>query len=331
MPTVTTVLGEREVRDLGIALPHEHLFANLGHTAPGSLLADPAAAQSEVEAFRAAGGGTIVDLTSAELTGGAYGRAWPGPASDLQATDTRSVANVAALARISAETGVHVIAGTGHYREPFLDREWIDRHSVDEVADSLVRDLTEGFPGTGVRAGIIGEIASNAWYMTSAEERSFRAAARAQLRTGARISTHATDWPTGLAQLRLLGEEGVAPEDVIIGHVDTVPDPDYPLRLAEAGAWVQLDTFFHCKAGGAIVPGPFAHRVAVLRRLIDAGHAGRVLLSHDVCVPALLARNGGTGYTFLLQEGREALIDAGIEAEFIDAALTANVGRALSS
>lgn len=331
MASVATVLGEVPVERLGITLPHEHLFANLGHTGPGSLMADPVAAQEEVAAFAVAGGGTIIDLTSAELTDGAYGRAWHGPSSDLHATDTRSIANVKELARISVETGVGIIAGTGHYREPFLDRGWMDRHSVDEVADTLVRDLVEGFPGTGVRAGIIGEIASNAWYMTAAEERSFRAAARAQLRTGAKISTHATDWPTGLAQLRLLGEEGVAPEDVIIGHADTVPDPDYPLQLARAGAWVQFDTFFHCKAGGCIVPGPFQHRVRALRRLIDAGFADRVLLSHDVCVPGLLARNGGTGFTFLLEEGREALAEAGIPRDFVDAALTANVRRALTA
>lgn len=331
MSRVMTVLGERDVRELGITLPHEHLFANLGHGSPGALLADPDAAREELVAFKDAGGGTIVDLTSAELTDGAYGRGWPGPASDLFATETRAVVNAKELARLSRETGVHVIAGTGHYREPFLDREWMDRHSVDEVAELLVRDLEEGFPGTGVRAGIIGEIASNAWFMTSAEERSFRAAARAHLRTGAKISTHATDWPTGIEQLRLLGEEGVAPENVIVGHVDSVPDSDYPLQLARAGAWVQLDTFFHCKAGGRIVASEFDSRAETLRRLVDHGFGDRVLISHDVCVPALLRRNGGVGFTFLLDEGRALLVAAGLEEDFLHAALTTNVQAALSS
>lgn len=331
MADVSTVLGERSVDALGITLAHEHVFANLGHTSPGALLADPEVARAELQAFREAGGGTIVDLTSAELTDGAYGAHWPGAPSDLNATSTRAVSNVLALAALSRETGVTIIAGTGHYREPFLDTRWVDRTSTNEIADELVRDLTEGFAGTGIRAGIIGEIASGAWRLTAAEERLFRASARAHLRTGATISTHATDWPIGLAQLDLLAEEGVAPEHVIIGHADTVPDADYPLEVARRGAYVQLDTFFHCRAGGRLVERELQQRAQTLRRLTDAGFADQVLISHDVCVPALTATHGGTGYTFLLGEGRDALLAMGVEQEVLDAALSTNVHRALTA
>jgi hypothetical protein len=34
--------------------------------------------------------------------------------------------------------------GWGHYRDPYLDRGWFDRTSVDAIADELARDIVEG-------------------------------------------------------------------------------------------------------------------------------------------------------------------------------------------
>ncbi len=107
--------------------------------------------------------------------------------------------------------------GTGWYRDPFLDRQYFETHSTDEIAADIVRDIEVGVADTGVRAGVIGEIACDR-VITPAEERSFRAAARAHLRTGATISTHAARWPIGHAQLDILCQEGVDPGRVIIGH-----------------------------------------------------------------------------------------------------------------
>jgi hypothetical protein len=91
------------------------------------------------------------------------------------------------------------------------------------------------FPPPALRAGVIGEIGADRWYVSAAEERSFRAAARAHLRTGLTISTHAARWPVGLEQLRLLTEEGADPRRVIIGHADSVPLPGLPPGAGQAG------------------------------------------------------------------------------------------------
>ena len=40
-------------------------------------------------------------------------------------------------------------------------------------------DVQAGFPGTSVRAGIIGEIGADKWFISPLEERSFRSAALA--------------------------------------------------------------------------------------------------------------------------------------------------------
>ncbi|MFX5743348.1 hypothetical protein ABTE37_20630, partial [Acinetobacter baumannii] len=75
------------------------------------------------------------------------------------------------------------------------------------------------------------EIASDLSHITAVEERSFRAAARAGRETGALITTHAASFPTGLAQLEILTEEGVDPSRIVIGHADTVKSVDYSLEL----------------------------------------------------------------------------------------------------
>ncbi len=198
---IMTVTGPLAPDELGVVLAHEHVFIDLVREYRGSgLLNDEELAREELAALRTAGGRTLVDLTTDEI-----GR------------------DPAALRRVSEATGVSIVMGCGHYRDPYLDRNWFDRMAVDAIADEIVRDLTEGVGGTGIRAGIIGEIGADRHYISAAEERSFRAAARAHLRTGVTINTHAARWPVGLAQLRLLAEEGVDPRRVIIGHTDSVP------------------------------------------------------------------------------------------------------------
>src|SRR4051812_7204365 len=115
MATVMTVTGPLDASQLGVTLPHEHVFIDLLREYRGDgLLNDGALAIQEVAAFRAAGGRSIVDVTSVGL-----GRA------------------PEALLRVSEATGVRIVMGSGHYREPYLDRPRVDRMTVDELADEI--------------------------------------------------------------------------------------------------------------------------------------------------------------------------------------------------
>jgi len=213
--------------------------------------------------------------------------------------------------------------GSGHYREPYLDRERLDRLSVDDLASEIVRDLETGVGDSGVRAGIIGEIGCDR-FISALEERSFRAAARAHQRTGVTITTHAARWPVGLAQLDLLAEEDVDPRRVIIGHCDMVPDPAYHLAIAQRGAFVQFDT---------IQGDPeydTQQRIEYVKGLIAAGFEDRVLLSQDVCLRSNLAALGGCGYTYVITGFRERLLDAGLSTELVTRFLVDNPRRALT-
>ncbi|HXL20415.1 MAG TPA: phosphotriesterase, partial [Streptosporangiaceae bacterium] len=265
------------------------------------LLNDEHLACQELGALKAAGGGTLVDLTPDEI-----GR------------------DPAALRRVSEATGISIVMGCGHYRDPYLDRGWFDRTPVDAIADEIVRDITEGVRGTGVRAGIIGEIGADRRYISAAEERSFRAAARAHLKTGLTISTHAARWPVGLAQLKLLAEEGVDPGRVIVGHTDSVPIPGYHLALVEQGCYISFDSI----GTGSSYD---THRaVDYVLDLVRAGFGSQILLSHDVCLRDHLRATGGCGYAYLLTEFLPLLTAAGLDQEQVRAFVTDNPVAALA-
>ncbi|WP_433420987.1 phosphotriesterase family protein [Microtetraspora malaysiensis] len=331
--TVMTIGGPLPASDLGITLMHEHLFINqMREQRRTGLVNDLNMIRHEVGRFVTAGGGTIVELTVAELADGAA----PDPAgahtreqagTGCSSGSTRPIANVTALAEVAARTGVHLVLGTGHYRDPYLDKEWFDRHCADRIADELVRDISEGIPETGgVRAGIIGEIGADKWYLSAAEERSFRAAARAHRRTGVPITTHAARWPVGLTQLDLLcGEEEVPPDRVIIGHVDTVKAPlEYALELARRGAWVQFDNLRSRR------PEDLDHLASRVLGFARAGRLDQLLLSHDLCTTADWPDEGGVGLTHLLTTVKRHLTAAGLDEKEFDQLLIDNPRRALS-
>ncbi len=299
---VMSVSGPVEASELGVVLPHEHVFADLVREYRGTgLLNDEHLARLELALLRDAGGHTLVDLTLDEI-----GR------------------DPAALRRVAEATGVTIIMGCGHYRDPYLNRDWFDRHAVDAVADEIVAEIEEGANGTGIRPGIIGEIGADKWYISAAEERSFRAAARAHVRTGLTISTHAARWPVGLEQARLLAEEGVDPRRVIIGHADTVPIPEYHLSLARLGCYVCFDSI------GTGTDYDLSRAVDYVMALVRAGFSGQVLLSHDVFLRGHLRADGGPGYGYLLTDFLPLLIDAGLDAEEVRSFVTNNPAQALT-
>jgi phosphotriesterase-related protein len=285
--SVMTVTGPVTPEDLGVVLPHEHVFTNLLREYRGDgLLNDPALAVEELRHFAAAGGTTLVDLTTCEI-----GR------------------DPAQLARVSEQSGVKIVMGCGHYRDPYLDRDWFDRTPVDGIAAQMIDEARNGVADTQVRPGVIGEIGSDRWYISAAEERSFRAAARTHLETGLSISTHAARWPVGLDQLALLQEEGVDPGRVVIGHADMVEGPDYQLELARRGCFVQLDGF------GTDSPYDMERGIGYLMRLRHDGFLGQVLLSQDVFLRSHMHARGGCGYDFVLTDVVPKLLGLGLSAE----------------
>jgi phosphotriesterase-related protein len=301
LSAIQSVTGPVPIDQLGVVMPHEHTFIDLlrEYRANG-LINDPDLVRDELVKFREAGGSTIVDCTARGLH----------PEPELNR-------------RVAADSGVTLIMGTGFYRSPYLDDGWFEERSVDQVAELLIRDIREGIDSTGVRAGIIGEIGCERDF-SPAEEKSFRAAARAHQQTGVTITTHAARWPVGLAQLDLLQSEGVPAARVIIGHCDMVPDRDYHRAIAERGAWVEFDTI---QAGNEYY---LDRTVRAVQALVDAGFADRLLLSQDVCLDSHFEATGGSGYSYILRSFGRRLEASGLPATLVRRLISDNPARALS-
>jgi phosphotriesterase-related protein len=333
METVESVTGPVEPGELGVTLPHEHVFINMTPTeARDGYMTVWEERKADIERFLAAGGKTLFDVTNAELSDYAapvYFDRDPAHQVRNPVTGSRSVANVLATKAMAEETGVTVILGTGHYFDRYFDVDWFERNSTEQIAEYLVADLEDEIPGTGVRAGFVGEVASDLPYITAREERSFRASGRAAARTGVMVTTHAPTFPTGETQIDILTQEGVAPERIVIGHTDTVKDLQYSVDLLKRGVYVEYDCMMAVKSGGVVAGHELHRRVEYLRDLVEMGYAERLLLSQDVSQRSQQAALGGPGLTFIFEELAEAAVAAGIEPEVLRMISTDNPRRAL--
>jgi phosphotriesterase-related protein len=310
MAHVQTVLGPIEPASLGVTLPHEHTQIALWHVPARwdywQLTRDEPLILEELAAFRAAGGSGLVDLT---VAGVGRDPEW--------------------LAGISRASGLNVVMGCGWYRGAYYPPEArIDRRSVDDLADELVGEVTDGVGATGVRPGIIGEIGTDKPWVSALEERVHRAAARAARRTGLAITTHAVLSPVGIDQLRIFEEEGVDPARVVIGHADSYPVLEHHLAIVERGASVEFD--FLGMTFSALERHGEPRVVELLCDLLARGHAERILLSQDVCNDAQLRRYGGHGYTYVATTFLPRLREAGVSAAEIETMTIANPRRLLT-
>ena len=219
--------------------------------------------------------------------------------------------------------------GCGWYREAYYPADLlVDRRSVDDLADELVREATDGVGDTGIRPGIIGEIGTDKPWVSAREERVHRAAARAARRTGLAITTHGVLSAVGLDQLRIFEDEGVDPARVVIGHANSYPQLDHHLAIVDRGASVEFD--FLGMSFTAVERHGESRVVDLLCELLARGHEDRILLSQDVCHDSQLLRYGGNGYTYLATTFLPRLRAAGVTDAEIEAMTVANPRRLLS-
>jgi phosphotriesterase-related protein len=152
--------------------------------------------------------------------------------------------NVAYVQKMAAQAGVEITHATGYYKEPFLPPECYTL-TEQQLCDIMVKELTEGIEGTGVRATVIGEIGTSK-DITETEAKVFRAASRAHAETGAPICTHTTLGTRGLEQLEIFKSFGVDLSRVVLSHIDLSADLDYMKRLLDQGVNIAFDTIGKC-------------------------------------------------------------------------------------
>lgn len=305
MATVETTAGPIAAEDMGRTLCHEHLL-----TASESVRAqfphlhdaerEVAKAVTQVEAAMGHGVRTIVDPACMDL-----GR------------DARFASHVADL------TGVQLVMCTGIYGQhyTFLPQHFQTRDE-DYLADAFVHDIEVGIQGTAVKAAFL-KTAADEPGMPPDVEKVHRAAARASLRTGRPIMAHSRPAShTGLEQLRVFFEEGVAPEKIMIAHTGDTDDLDHIEALLDQGVFIGMDRY------GTEIFLPDPARNAVVAELCRRGHAERMVLSQDACAtidwfPQEMIAQLAPKWTFthLFEEILPQLRELGVDEADIDAML----------
>lgn len=302
---VITVTGPISPDQLGITHSHEHVLFDYFHLFPtyDVIFTDEQIAVNEVELFKRAGGGSLVDCTVPGL----------GTQPD-------------ALRRISERTGVNIILGCGWYRERIYDADVQTKTSRD-LAKVLIDQIENGFAGSTVRAGVIGEIGTERGPITPAEERVFRAAAYAQLATGVGIWTHTTHFgERALEQIDLLEECGVPANRIVISHLGDLEDCTRLLQIAERGVFLSIDNIGYSGEG---YPSDDV-RANSVKTLVDAGFLSQIVIGTDVGTRSALKTYGGRGFAWLIEQFLPRLRALGMDEGQIKTITSDNVARALT-
>jgi phosphotriesterase-related protein len=257
---VQTVLGPLDASRLGFTLPHEHIADApdvLNRWPAGGRAGFVAKAIERLKAVRAAGIGTIADLTTYDV-----GR------------------DIHFLEEVSRKSGLTMIAATGQrFFPPKAAGVTMPARTIDGLADFFVKEIEQGIDGTSIRAGVIkiGVIAKDP---TRLEETGLRAAAKASKASGVPIRTHtAAAQRAGERHAAILDSEGIDPARVSFDHSDDSGDMDYYLGLVKRGYSLGMD-HVHRGLGPEFKP-PFERRAQCVKLLVDAGFADRIFLSSD--------------------------------------------------
>lgn len=191
---------------------------------------------------------------------------------------------------VSQIAKIHIILCTGFYREMEEGAYWVknpeDRiwpfvveSSVEELAEFCIREIVEGVHATAVRAGAI-KVGTSQPEMTEAEAKTFRAAARAQKATGVHVTTHCTQLGAETSQLRLLEEEGVDLNRVVIGH--TAAHLMDPARRKACLGWMRRGANFMPTNLGVEGNGEgWRPLVQAIHEVFDAGLREKVVFGTD--------------------------------------------------
>jgi phosphotriesterase-related protein len=337
---VRTVTGDIPASSLGRTLIHEHLICSLAaywipDTAPelasvkvslatlsavkrhafsvrdNLILDDIEEAIRELVEFREAGGTAVVDATS------------NGIGRDIRATEM-----------VARRSGVNVIAGCGYYIRLTHPRG-LEERSEASLAAEMVEEIEQGIGGTGVRAGVLGELGVGTYPIHPAERKVLRAGAAAQRQTGAGMVVHpAPGTDSAIELVRVLDGAGARMDKVVVSHLDERFRDDLRLyrRIAGTGVRFGFDTFGReIYYDGRKKQHPSdADRIRAVRLLLDAGLGDRIALAQDICIRHELSAFGGQGYAHVLVSILPRLRDEGVPEDAIERMLVTTPAEILT-
>lgn len=289
MTGIITTLGIKYSDELGMILPHEHIFVDL------RTWDKPGYAQAEVE--------DVLLLMVPELR-----KAQKAGATAIVECSTVGVGRRADIDRaVSEVASVPLVVPTGIYREPWIP-DWAHAASEAKLAGWMLGELQGEIEGSGVQAGWI-KLSAGDDGLTACETKILRAAATAGRETNAVIGSHTIRGWVVREQLDILEARGVAAQRFIWIHTQAEPDFALHLEMARRGAWLEYDAI------GNVDWQKDEYYVEQIQRLLEAGLGDHLLLSHDRgwYDPALPGGGVPKPYTYLPQQFLPKLRAAGVD------------------
>ncbi|WP_292836768.1 aryldialkylphosphatase [Microbacterium sp.] len=301
---IRTVLGDIAPSELGRTDYHEHLF-QISPLLPGEELDDEDRGRDEVALLAASGFDALVDATPLGL-----GR------------------RPAAIARISAMTGVSVIMTTGaHRREHYGDDHWLVSATTDQLATWFTRDLLDAAgeqePEAPRRAGML-KCGIGYWTIDAFSRRVIAAVGAAHRASGAPVMVHLEHGSATHEVLDVLQDEGVTADRIVLAHIDRNLDPGLHTDLAARGAYLGYDGVARHREH------PDSELIDCLIRVAQAGASTRLLLGGDVARRTRYAGYGGMpGLAYLGDRFIPRLRDASRDS-LVEQVLRENPARLLT-
>jgi phosphotriesterase-related protein len=236
----------------------------------------------------------------------------------------------AGLRKLSRALGMHIVTGTGYYREKFHPPETATM-TVEDIEEKMTREITVGIDGTGVRAGVMGELGTTGARIFPNELKVLIAAGRVNRATNVPIMVHTEGRREIILEaLRILKENGANLEKVHICHVCGAP---YWKEIVATGAHVGLDQYgstFNVDSQVVMLPTD-VERIQDLKRILDAGYGHKVLIGNDICMKMRLHKYGGWGYDHIETNLVPYMKKAGITEEQLHMLQVENPARFLDT
>lgn len=253
MKKIVTTLGPMDNGQLGMILPHEHIFVDL------RTWKDPGYAKADTQ--------EVVSVMAKEIN---KAQVWGVTA--IVECSTVGVGRRADIDKaVSEATNFPLIVPTGIYREPWIP-DWAHEASKEYLKEWMTKELQSEIENSEVQAGWIKLSAGDAG-MTECEKKILRAASLAGILTQAVIGSHTVKGGVVREQLNIIEGMGYTPNRFIWIHAQAEPNFKLHLEVAKRGAYIEYDGIGNGDNDD--------YYVGSIRKMVDAGFENQLLISHD--------------------------------------------------
>jgi len=305
---VRAVLGEIPHEMLGITDAHNHAWIDpIPGAAPGApVLNQYDKIRDELDLYRLAGGKSLLDCQP-----GGCGR------------------NANQLARLSRGTGVNIIACTGFHRKKYYPADhWLFRTNSGQAAEFFLGELISALQETQdqpepIRAGFIKVALESGW--SDSPQVLLEGAAGVARQTGSLVQIHTEKGGLAEKVAAYFADQGIAPDQLVLCHMDKRPDLGLHVELAKFGALLEYDTFYRPQYE------PESNLWALIQKMVDAGLRDHIALATDMAVATMYTTIGnGPGLASLPGEIKTKLLKMGMSESSIQGMLGGNIARRLA-